>query len=335
MQGNDKRRKRKTLDPKLDIVFWMLFGSDQNRDLLISLLNAVLNPARPIESVEVLPSQPERLAASEKSISLDVRVRLQGGEQVDVEMQSQRRPAIRERALYYWARLFTSQQQRGAPYTALRRCVVVLITNFVELKSQRFHSVFQVRERHSSELLTGHLELHLLELPKLPSAFDKNDEPTLALWGKFLSAKADEELEELAMEHPVLKQAKAALDRLSADDVARLQAEQREMALITFEAGMAAAREDARQEGLEEGRQQGLQEGRQEGLQEGRQEGRQEGLLEGRTAGTAEVLLRLLTLKFGPQPPSVAERLNNASQAELVRWSERLLSAETLASVFA
>ena len=187
----------------------------------------------------------------------------------------------------------------------------MLITNFAELTSQRFHSIFQVHERHGGELLTGHLELHLLELPKLPSARDRNDEPSLALWGKFLSAVADEELETLAMEYPVLKQAKAALDRLSADDVARLQAEQREMALLTFEAGMAAARDEAERKGRREGHQ------------------------EGRTAGTTEVLLRLLTSKFGPQPPDVAERLAGASQAELLRWSERVLSAETLEGVFA
>jgi len=135
----------------------------------------------------------------------------------------------------------------------LRRCVVVLITNFSELASQRFHSVFQVRERHGGERLTDHLELHVLELPKLPSALDRNNEPNLVLWGKFLSAGADEELEKLAMEHPVLKQAKAALDRLSADDIARLQAEHREMALLTFEAGMAAAREEAEQKGRSAG----------------------------------------------------------------------------------
>ena len=311
MQERDIGQRRKTLDPKLDIVFWMLFGAEQNRELLISLLNAVLSPAVPIEAVEVLPAQPERLAVSDKNISLDLRVRLQGGEEVDVEMQSQRRPALRERGLYYWARLYTGQLRRGDPYTALRRCVVVLITNFAELTSPRFHSVFQVRERHGGELLTGHLELHLLELPKLASAQVQNDEPSLALWGKFLSAGADEELEKLAMEHPVLKQAKAALDRLSADDVARLQAEQREMALLTFEASIAAAREEAEQKG--------------------RQEGRQEGL----AAGTAEVLLRQLTIKFGAPPPSVAEQVVGASHADLLRWSERVLSAETLEGVFA
>ena len=155
-------------------------------------------------------------------------------------------------------------------------------------------------------LLTAHLELHLLELPKLPSALDRNDEPNLALWGKFLAAGADEELEKLAMEHPVLKQAKAALDRLSADDIARLQAEQREMALLTFEAGMAAAREEAEEKGRREGR----------------------------SAGTAEVLLRQLTIKFGPQPASVTDRLASASQADLLRWSENVLSAEALEGVF-
>jgi len=129
------------------------------------------------------------------------------------------------------------------------------------------------------------------------------------------------------MEHPVLKRAKAALDRLSADEVARLQAEHREMALLTYEAGIAAAREEAEQEG----RTAGIQEGRTAGIQEGRTAGIQEG----RTAGTSEVLLRLLTVKFGPQPANVAERLAGASQEELLRWSERLLSAETLERVFA
>jgi len=55
---------------------------------------------------------------------LDVRVRLANGEQVDVEMQSQRRPAQRERTLYYWARMYAGQLRRGAPYTDLRRCAV-------------------------------------------------------------------------------------------------------------------------------------------------------------------------------------------------------------------
>jgi predicted transposase/invertase (TIGR01784 family) len=290
--------RRTTLDPKLDIVFWMLFGAEQNRPLLLSLLNAVLRPAVAIASVEVLHAEPERMAPGDKNIALDLRVRLENGEQVDVEMQSRRHPALRERALYYWARLYAGQLLRGDFYTELRACVVVLITDFSELASRRFHSIFRVQERHHDEPLTDHLELHVLELPKLQAGTDGSDEPNLTAWATFLAATTDEELTALAMENPVLKQAKDALDRLSADPAARDRAEQREMALLTYEAGLAKVRREGREE------------------------------------GKAELLHHLLTIKFGALPGDVTARFANASSAELLRWSERVLTADTLAGVF-
>ncbi|HKY40885.1 MAG TPA: hypothetical protein VJN18_33350 [Polyangiaceae bacterium] len=48
--------------------------------------------------VEVLPAQPQGESPDDKGIVLDVRVRLASGEQVDVEMQSQRHPTLREAA---------------------------------------------------------------------------------------------------------------------------------------------------------------------------------------------------------------------------------------------
>jgi predicted transposase/invertase (TIGR01784 family) len=258
------------------------------------------------------------MAVDAKSIALDVRVQLESGEQVDVEMQSQRRPALRERALYYWARLYSGQLVRGDSYRELRRCVVVLITSFVELSSPRFHSVFHAAEQKSRRRLTDHLELHLVELPKLKSALDSDDEPSLRSWGKFLTAAADEDFEELAMENPVFKQAKDALERLSADPEARVRAEQREMALISYEIDLAKVR----------------REGRVEGRAEGKVEGRAEGKVEGRAEGKVEILRRQLTLKFGELPPAARERLSRGSDAQLLAWSERLLFASTLDGVF-
>jgi len=294
MQPGTQGTRGWRLDPKLDIVFWMLFGAEQNRLLLLSLLNAVLQPPAPIEWAEVQHAEPERHGVDEKSIALDVRVRLANGEQIDVEMQTQRHPALRERALYYWARLYVGQQQHGSPYTDLRRCAVIWITNFNELPEQRFHSIFSLRESHNAALLTDHLELHLVELPKLRDALDRNDEPSLVAWGKFLTATADEDLETLAMEDPVLKRAKDALERLSADPAARIRAEQREMALFSHELGLSRAHRN----------------------------------------GIAEILQRLLTTKFGPLPPAVAARVASASHGELANWADRVLSATTLENVF-
>jgi len=310
------------LDPKLDVVFWMLFGAEQNRHLLLSLLNAVLQPPAPIEWAEVQHAEPERLGVDDKSIALDVRVRLPNGEQIDVEMQTQRHPALRERALYYWARLYVGQQQHGSPYTDLRRCAVIWITNFNELAGQRFHSIFGLREVRDAAPLTDQLELHLVELPKLREALDRNDEPTLVGWARFLTATVDQELETLAMENPVLKQAKDALDRLSADPAARIRAEQREMALFSYELGLSRAHRDGIEKGVEQGIEQGIQQGVEKGLEQGRVQGK------------AELLQRQLTLKFGAVPADVAGRVASATDEELANWADRVLTATTLEGVF-
>lgn len=301
---------RRTLDPKLDIVFWMLFGEERNRPLLSSLLSAVLRPASPIDQIQILHPEPERPVSADKTIALDLRVKLTSGEQVDVEMQTQRRPALAERLLYYWARLYAGQLSRGDDYTELRRCAVVAFVTFPMLLGPRFHSVFSVRERYSAALFSDQLEVHVLELPKLKAALAKNEEPLLALWGRFLAATTDEELEQLAMEDPVLKQAKEALDALSADPKARIQAEMRETAFLAYKAELGASR------------------------REGRLEGKAEGKLEGRLEGKLEALRELLTLKFGAISPDLAERLRVATEPQLDAALKRVLAATNLDDVF-
>jgi hypothetical protein len=59
------------------------------------------------------------------------------------------------------------------------------------------------------------------------------------------------------------------------------------------------------------------------------------GRLEGRREGEAEMLLRLLRLRFGSMPAEVTTRVTTADPETLLRWSERVLSASTLEAVFA
>ena len=51
---------------------------------------------------------------------------------------------------------------------------------------------------------------------------------------------------------------------------------------------------------------------------------RAEGRAEGEARGRAEVLLKLLELKFGQVPASVAQRVNGAALQEIDRWVERV-----------
>lgn len=76
---------------------------------------------------------------------------------------------------------------------------------------------------------------------------------------------------------------------------------------------------------IEQGRQQGWLAGRQEGEQEGLLKGRQEGRQEGRK----EMLLRLLSRKFGLPTPRQRRLVECADRETLLRWSEQVLFAAT------
>ena len=65
---------------------------------------------------------------------------------------------------------------------------------------------------------------------------------------------------------------------------------------------------------------------RDEGLREGRDEGLRE--------GERKLLLRLLRARFGELPAAVLARVEAAEGADLERWGERVLAADSLDAVF-
>ena len=73
------------------------------------------------------------------------------------------------------------------------------------------------------------------------------------------------------------------------------------------------------------GRKDGLQEGLEKGLEKGREEGLQK--------GEALALLRLITLKFGPPSEAVQRQIEAADADTLLRWLERVLTAQSLEEV--
>ncbi|MEM9456954.1 MAG: DUF4351 domain-containing protein [Myxococcota bacterium] len=56
---------------------------------------------------------------------------------------------------------------------------------------------------------------------------------------------------------------------------------------------------------------------------------------QGKQEGQAKTVLRLLRARFRRVPRAVARRVNQGSMAQLDRWAERLLTANTLDEVFA
>ena len=73
--------------------------------------------------------------------------------------------------------------------------------------------------------------------------------------------------------------------------------------------------------------------------EEGREQGREQGLVKGRAegvlAGGTGVLLRLLEKKFGALPQEAVAKLQAATQEQVDKWTERILTADSLEAVFA
>ena len=64
---------------------------------------------------------------------------------------------------------------------------------------------------------------------------------------------------------------------------------------------------------------------------EGRKEGRKEGVDEGRR----DLLCMLLAQRFGKLSPAVRKRVQGADSEAIERWAKRVLTAASLAEVFA
>ena len=248
---------RRTLDPTLDVVFKLLLTSGpDSHEVLLALLTAVLRPRSPFAKVTVLNPEIPREDVLDRGVVLDLLAVLEDGTHLDIEMQAQKHPAFRERALYYWARLFGSELDRGDDYKKLRRAISVLFLDYAELEGQRLHSTFHLLEIHDRERFSDAIELHVIELPKLAlaTADERSEERDLLTWSRFFKATTDEELTRLAMTSPAIDKAKHILDRVSADPSARELARLREMAAVNMRLNLTAARE----EGIEIGKAEAL-----------------------------------------------------------------------------
>lgn len=75
------------IKPTVDFAFKKIFGSPENAEALIGLLNAILDLSQPIEEVEILNPFSYQDFEDDKLIVLDVRARDSTGRMLNIEMQ--------------------------------------------------------------------------------------------------------------------------------------------------------------------------------------------------------------------------------------------------------
>lgn len=197
-------------------------------------------------------------------------MRTDRGEWIHVEIQIVHQYSMPERLLYYWARLFSSSLSKGEPYSSLPPTIMIAILNypFFPHETDRFHTVFHIREDEEQFLWSPHLEFHAIDLSQFMIKWkkyrrDMKRSPEWP-WLMMLSAvdsrtkKVDEkmfrELEGIAMAEQEILEALEEWQHLSVDPENRYAYEMRLKWLLDQLTNIRSER----QAGLEQGREEGM-----------------------------------------------------------------------------
>ena len=195
--------ERFLMKPKVDFCFKELMEDAEVRKGFISALLGI--EPEEIESTVLLPTHLRQEHPEDKLGILDIRVlvceRMKGKDgasterkQMDLEIQLAPFPLWPERSVFYLAKMYTGEIQKGESYGVLRKCIHVGILDFVLFEEDaEFYSCFHLWEDQRHRMYTDKLEIHILELPKLA----KRDYPETELlnWARFFNAEKMEEFE--------------------------------------------------------------------------------------------------------------------------------------------
>lgn len=281
------------MSPTNDFCFKELMQNPKVRKGFISCI-LKKSPEEIAETI-LMPTETKRDYADDKLSVLDVKILLADGTKMDLEMQVAYFGSWDKRVLFYLTKMYTEQIRKGEDYEKLKKCVHVGILDFVRFpESDECYHKINLCNCKNGEIYTDLLELHILELPKLPAARAKlahgemiSDELVIR-WMEFFSGKTQEDFETMAKQDEYIEEAVNTIFELSADEQKRLEYEAREKAIRDDR----ARRNWAIKTGLEEGRKQGLK----QGLEQGLTQGLEQGLTQGRAEGLA-LAARIIQLK--------------------------------------
>lgn len=234
-----------------DYLFKWVFGREEHKEILLSFLNSVLSPEGQDELADITLAEreldPEHII--DKMSRLDILGKANDGSIINIEVQIANQSDIDKRTLYYWAKLYQGQLQKGQQYKNLSRTITVNVLSFTYLPAEvTYHSMFSLYEAQTGHRLNRDLEIHFLELPKW-KALSVQPRTRLDKWLMYLSNASPKEMEEIAMTEPAIRKALTAEEIFLKQDKERYLYEMREKALLDHVSAMEGAKEEGRAEG--------------------------------------------------------------------------------------
>ena len=158
----------KFLDVKTDYAFKKVFGSKENKDILISFLNAIIDFGdKKIEDLEIIDPYNIPMLKGMKDTYVDVKAKLSDNSKVIIEMQVLPHEGFEKRILYNAAKNYSQQLDSGDKYELLNPIIALTIVDFIMFDdTDKVITYFKLIEKDEFINYSDDIELIFIELPK-------------------------------------------------------------------------------------------------------------------------------------------------------------------------
>ncbi len=157
------------IDPTVDCVFKAILGKEENKNLLIHFLNAILQRKGTARIVAVRIANPynEREFQQGKLSIVDVKAFDQQGRTYQIEIQRAIHAGMAARILFTWCAIYHASLRKGGSFLELRPVIAIwMLRDSLFPQVASYHLPFEPYNRTHRLRLTDHFQIHLLQLPK-------------------------------------------------------------------------------------------------------------------------------------------------------------------------
>jgi len=268
-------------NPKIDLVFRKLFGSEENKDILLSFVNAILQKEHKLTSLTI--KNPYNLAsymASKNSI-LDIKAVDEFGTYYDIEMQINEQGFYGKRALYYLDKMFVEQLDSAENYSKLNGVIGIHLLDFPYFKDDRYKRRFVWKDAETNEesKYLACQDLYFIEMCKFDKEY-KQLSDVLDRWITFLNKAYKIDKKNIPPELAAEMEIRKAIEKLE-----QFYFDDQEKEIYDAERKASMDRYEERRTAEEKGLNTGIEIGKAEGKAEGLVEGEANGIAKGEAKG--------------------------------------------------
>lgn len=253
------------VNPYTDFGFKKLFGTEINKDLLISFINSLLHGREVVKDLTYLNTEHLGISEADRKAVFDVYCENENGEKILVEMQRGIQQYFKDRSLYYATFPIREQGQKGEWDYQLKSVYIIGILNFTFDKDNDnyFHHEVQLFDNKTKEVFYDKLTFIYLEMPK----FNKTEDELTDMFEKWLFVLRN--LSRL-MERPKALQERIFTKLFEAAEIAKFT----KVEYDNYEESLKIYRDwkntidTAKKISWEEGHEKGKEEGKEEGREE-------------------------------------------------------------------